>query len=196
MLGWLQQIFGCLNFEEFYYKTPFLVKDLFLLCQFCSATIKLAIISLPLELATCRLSELDLHIDFFLIYRFGSDKVKREFLAPSITGDRVSCLGVSEAGAGSDVASKVVIYTSLLLKSDITNEPNYHNDPKFLDRQVWADILDGLVGLFGTTLKFYDIQSPKTKLLCHPKMWTRWPYYWVMCSKDADTRQNGNQCRL
>ena len=102
----------------------------------------MAIISLPLELATCRLSELDLHIDFFLIYRFGSDKVKREFLAPSITGDRVSCLGVSEAGAGSDVASKVVIYTSLLLKSDITNEPNYHNDPKFLDRQVWADILD------------------------------------------------------
>lgn len=36
---------------------------------------------------------------------FGSDKVKREFLAPSISGDRVACLGVSEAGAGSDVAS-------------------------------------------------------------------------------------------
>ena len=44
-----------------------------------------------------------------MIGRFGSDKVKREFLAPSITGDMVSCLGVSEAGAGSDVASKYVI---------------------------------------------------------------------------------------
>ena len=37
--------------------------------------------------------------------RFGSDEVKREFLAPSISGDFVACLGVSEPGAGSDVAS-------------------------------------------------------------------------------------------
>jgi len=37
--------------------------------------------------------------------RFGSDAVKREFLAPSIAGDFVACLGVSEVGAGSDVAS-------------------------------------------------------------------------------------------
>lgn len=37
--------------------------------------------------------------------RFGSDALKREFLAPSIAGERVACLGVSEVGAGSDVAS-------------------------------------------------------------------------------------------
>jgi citronellyl-CoA dehydrogenase len=37
--------------------------------------------------------------------RFGSDDLKREFLAPSIAGDRVGCLGVSEAGGGSDVAA-------------------------------------------------------------------------------------------
>jgi citronellyl-CoA dehydrogenase len=37
--------------------------------------------------------------------RFGSDEVKREFLAPSVTGEYVACLGVSEVGAGSDVAS-------------------------------------------------------------------------------------------
>jgi citronellyl-CoA dehydrogenase len=37
--------------------------------------------------------------------RFGSDVVKSEFLAPSISGDYVACLGVSEVGAGSDVAS-------------------------------------------------------------------------------------------
>ncbi|KAK7074586.1 hypothetical protein SK128_001294 [Halocaridina rubra] len=35
---------------------------------------------------------------------FGSDYIKREFLAPSIAGDLVGCLGISEAGAGSDVA--------------------------------------------------------------------------------------------
>ncbi len=37
--------------------------------------------------------------------RFGSDELRREFLAPSITGEFVACLGVSETEAGSDVAS-------------------------------------------------------------------------------------------
>lgn len=35
----------------------------------------------------------------------GSDRLRDEFLAPSIKGDLVACLGVSEVGAGSDVAS-------------------------------------------------------------------------------------------
>jgi len=37
--------------------------------------------------------------------RFGSDELRRQFLAPSIAGDFVACVGVSEPGAGSDVAS-------------------------------------------------------------------------------------------
>src|SRR6201985_2507764 len=37
--------------------------------------------------------------------RFGSDEVRREFLTPAITRDQVACIGVSEPGAGSDVAS-------------------------------------------------------------------------------------------
>jgi citronellyl-CoA dehydrogenase len=37
--------------------------------------------------------------------RFGSDELRREFLAPTIAGDFVACLGVSEPGAGSDVAA-------------------------------------------------------------------------------------------
>ena len=37
--------------------------------------------------------------------RFGSDALRREFLAPAIAGDMVGCIGVSEPGAGSDVAS-------------------------------------------------------------------------------------------
>ncbi|MFA6312207.1 MAG: acyl-CoA dehydrogenase family protein, partial [Sterolibacterium sp.] len=37
--------------------------------------------------------------------RFGSDELRKEFLTPSIAGDFVACLGVSETGAGSDVAS-------------------------------------------------------------------------------------------
>jgi hypothetical protein len=38
------------------------------------------------------------------ISRFGSDELKRTFLAPAIAGDMVGCIGVSEVAAGSDVA--------------------------------------------------------------------------------------------
>ncbi len=36
---------------------------------------------------------------------FGSDALRRDYLAPSIAGELVACIGVSEQGAGSDVAS-------------------------------------------------------------------------------------------
>ena len=36
---------------------------------------------------------------------FGSDELRKKFLTPTIAGDMVACVGVSEAGAGSDVAS-------------------------------------------------------------------------------------------
>ena len=37
--------------------------------------------------------------------RYGSEALKQEFLVPSITGEMVGCLGVSESSAGSDVAA-------------------------------------------------------------------------------------------
>jgi citronellyl-CoA dehydrogenase len=37
--------------------------------------------------------------------RFGSPELQQEFLAPAIAGDAVACIGVSEPGAGSDVAA-------------------------------------------------------------------------------------------
>ena len=37
--------------------------------------------------------------------RFGSEKLCNEFLKPSISGDYVACLGISEPSAGSDVAA-------------------------------------------------------------------------------------------
>jgi len=37
--------------------------------------------------------------------RFGSDALKRDYLAPAIAGDHVACIGVSEPGAGSDVSA-------------------------------------------------------------------------------------------
>ena len=37
--------------------------------------------------------------------RFGSDELRHQFLAPAIAGDMVGCVGISEAGGGSDVAA-------------------------------------------------------------------------------------------
>ena len=37
--------------------------------------------------------------------RFGSDALKKDYLAPAISGDMVACIGVSEPSAGSDVAA-------------------------------------------------------------------------------------------
>lgn len=39
------------------------------------------------------------------IASFGSDYLKRNYLAPAISGDMVGCIGVSESGGGSDVAA-------------------------------------------------------------------------------------------
>ncbi|KFM12305.1 putative acyl-CoA dehydrogenase 6, partial [Aptenodytes forsteri] len=47
--------------------------------------------------------------------RFGSDELKKQFLVPTIAGDVVACLGISEAGAGSDVAN---IKTTAVRKGD------------------------------------------------------------------------------
>ncbi|XP_067136073.1 probable acyl-CoA dehydrogenase 6 [Centruroides vittatus] len=49
------------------------------------------------------------------LVNFGSEELKQEFLVPSISGDKVSCLGVSEPGAGSDVAG---IKTTAVRKGD------------------------------------------------------------------------------
>ena len=40
-----------------------------------------------------------------LDYSIRSDELRQQFLAPTVAGDFVACLGVSEVGAGSDVAA-------------------------------------------------------------------------------------------
>jgi acyl-CoA dehydrogenase len=38
------------------------------------------------------------------ILKFGTEEQKQQFLAPAIAGDKIACLGITEPGAGSDVA--------------------------------------------------------------------------------------------
>jgi len=40
-----------------------------------------------------------------IIDELGSDEVKQEFLAPSVAGEKIAALGISEPGGGSDVAA-------------------------------------------------------------------------------------------
>lgn len=39
------------------------------------------------------------------VYKFGSQELKRRFLIPTITGEKIAALGITEPNAGSDVAS-------------------------------------------------------------------------------------------
>ncbi|CAN7949853.1 unnamed protein product, partial [Ixodes pacificus] len=39
--------------------------------------------------------------------RYGSDELRKQFLTPSIAGDLIGCVGISEPDCGSDVASKL-----------------------------------------------------------------------------------------
>lgn len=52
-------------------------------------------------------SGITVHTDMALpaLVNYGSDELKREFLAPSLAGDYIACVGVSEASGGSDVAA-------------------------------------------------------------------------------------------
>ena len=47
--------------------------------------------------------------------KFGSDQLRKDFLAPAISGDMVTCIGVSEPSGGSDVAS---VKTKAVRKGD------------------------------------------------------------------------------
>ena len=68
--------------------------------------------------------------------RFGSEELKQQYLAPSVAGDILACIGVSEVSGGSDVAS---IKTTALPK-----------------RGVYACLFNVYIGV----TKFADITFP------------------------------------
>ncbi len=67
------------------------------------------------------------------IHLLGSEELKQKYLPPSLAGERISCLGITEPGAGSDVAG---IRTTAIRDGDeyvingaktfITNSPRAH----------------------------------------------------------------------
>ena len=79
--------------------------------------------------------------------RFGSDALRREFLAPSIAGDLIGCIGVSEPGGGSDVAA---VRTSARKDGDdylIDGSKMWITNGNIADvAVVWARTDDGIRG--------------------------------------------------
>ena len=63
------------------------------------------------EMGTCRCGAIPMALGVQTdmatpaLARWGADELKREFLAPAISGDMVTSIAVSEAGGGSDVAA-------------------------------------------------------------------------------------------
>jgi alkylation response protein AidB-like acyl-CoA dehydrogenase len=50
---------------------------------------------------------MSVHTDMVLppLHQFGTEEQKQRYLVPSIAGEKISCLGISEPGAGSDVGA-------------------------------------------------------------------------------------------
>lgn len=57
---------------------------------------------------TKKVVQIFMYID--VLFSFGSEKLKQEFLVPSIAGERVSCIGISEPDHGSDVAGIIQMF--------------------------------------------------------------------------------------
>ncbi|CAN7985213.1 unnamed protein product, partial [Ixodes pacificus] len=53
--------------------------------------------------------------------RYGSDELRKQFLAPSIAGDLIGCVGVSEPDCGSDFPNSREL-TSLKRQLDVLRQ--------------------------------------------------------------------------
>jgi citronellyl-CoA dehydrogenase len=94
-----------------------------------------------------------------VIAEIGTDEQKREFLAPAIAGERIAALGVTEPGAGSDVAN---IRTTARRDGDdyiINGAKTYITNGSFADFIVLA-VRTGEAGHGGISLVLFPTDTP------------------------------------
>jgi acyl-CoA dehydrogenase len=90
----------------------------------------------------------------------GSDRVKKEYLTPSMTGDKVGCLCISEPFAGSDVSGM----RTIAIKKDNTYIMN--GSKTFITNGVYSDYLvvaaktDPQLGGKGISIFVLDRETP------------------------------------
>jgi alkylation response protein AidB-like acyl-CoA dehydrogenase len=94
------------------------------------------------------------------ILRFGTEDQKQRYLAPAIRGERIACLGITEPGAGSDVAN---IQTSAVRQGDewvITGNKMFITNGKRADYCVLVARTDKPAGYEGFSLFIVDTDLP------------------------------------
>jgi alkylation response protein AidB-like acyl-CoA dehydrogenase len=94
------------------------------------------------------------------ILRFGTEEQKQRYLAPAIRGERIACLGISEPGAGSDVAN---IQTTALRGGDdwvINGRKMFITNGRRADYCVLVARTDKPAGYEGFSLFLVDADVP------------------------------------
>jgi len=94
------------------------------------------------------------------IFKFGTEEQKQRYLVPSIKGEKISCLGITEPDAGSDVAG---IKTRALRDGDdwvINGSKVYITNGTRADYIVLVTKTDPDAGYDGFTLFLVDTDTP------------------------------------
>ncbi len=94
------------------------------------------------------------------VFLFGTEEQKQEYLVPSIRGERISCLGITEPDAGSDVAG---IKTRAVADGDewvINGSKTYITNGHRADFIVLVTKTDPDAGYDGFSLFLVDMDTP------------------------------------
>ncbi|KAI3358498.1 hypothetical protein L3Q82_014914, partial [Scortum barcoo] len=100
-----------------------------------------------------------------------ANELKKEFLLPSIMGDKVACLGVSEVGAGSDVSQLLKDHLEIQWCWKMIEEPEIRQ----FNNHLGADILSGEKGgMMNVTdcIKTKAVRDGDEYVINGGKMWT------------------------
>jgi len=94
------------------------------------------------------------------IYKYGSEQLKQKYLSGIISGDLVSCIGITEPDAGSDTKN-------IQTKAELVNGEYVINGSKtFITNGIYGDFIvlvvktDSNAGLKGVSLICVDLDSP------------------------------------
>jgi citronellyl-CoA dehydrogenase len=94
------------------------------------------------------------------VFLFGSDEQKQDYLVPAIRGEKISCLGITEPDAGSDVAG---IKTRAVRDGDewvINGSKTYITNGHRADFIVLVTKTDSDAGYDGFSLFLVDMDAP------------------------------------
>jgi acyl-CoA dehydrogenase len=94
------------------------------------------------------------------IYKYGSESLRQKYLPPVIRGEKIAAIGISEPGAGSDVAN---IQTKAIREGDwyvVSGQKTFISNGYYGDFVVLVVKTQPEAGLNGISLLVVDLDSP------------------------------------